>query len=59
VGTVFERAMVPGNKDSKATQCYVVLTFPVFSLMHYITKLSKEFVSDFNAKYCQKMLEVP
>jgi len=50
--------MIPGSKDPKGPQWYVVLLFPIFSLMQYITKLSKEFVSDFNAKYYQKLVEM-
>jgi hypothetical protein len=45
--------MVSGSKDPKAPQCYVVLIFPIFYLMQYITKLSKEFICDLNAKYYQ------
>jgi len=48
--------MVPGRKDPKAPHCYVI--FPILSLMQYTTKLSKEFVSDFNAKFYQKRVEV-
>jgi len=51
--------MVPGNKDQKAPHCYVVLIFPVLSLMQYITKLSKQSVSDYNAKNYQNRVEVP